>query len=261
MINGVGEQESTRTESHTNHSSDRRRAAGFVTLTPRAFALTRSSVKTTFVRETGDEPLKDSDTVAATDVVCDLRSESLVVHQQKIQLPDVADQELFKAVGEEVTGLSYEVSQRLQFQLLRADMPSYCYRNQSIEHKSEWYSCRGYAQTYLGHGELTLEAPPHSVINTFGLPPCLLHTLVTVGLVAPTENKIEHRSSRSTRVVWTDLKGLVRFLTIVILAMVNYGTKNRQLCALPEIRLEGSGRLLHPEWSESIQPKLTGSTA
>ena len=34
-----------------------------------------------------------------------LRSESLVVHQQKIQLPDVADQELLEAVGKKVTGL------------------------------------------------------------------------------------------------------------------------------------------------------------
>ena len=50
-------------------------------------------------------PLKNGDTVAAADVVRDLRRESLVVHQQEIQLPDVADQELLEAVGEEVAGL------------------------------------------------------------------------------------------------------------------------------------------------------------
>ena len=52
-----------------------------------------------------DEPLENRDTVAAADVVCDLSSEALVVHKQKIQLPDVADQELLEAVGQEVTGL------------------------------------------------------------------------------------------------------------------------------------------------------------
>ena len=52
-----------------------------------------------------DSPFKDGDAVTRADVVCDLRRESLVVHQQEIQLPDVADQELLEAVGQEVTGL------------------------------------------------------------------------------------------------------------------------------------------------------------
>ena len=38
---------------------------------------------------------------------------------------------------------------------------------------------------YLGHRKLTLESTPHSVINTLWFPPCLLNTLVSVGLVAP----------------------------------------------------------------------------
>ena len=40
-------------------------------------------------------------------------------------------------------------------------------------------------ETYLGHGKLTLEATPDPVIDTLGFPPCLLNTLVSVGLVAP----------------------------------------------------------------------------
>ena len=57
------------------------------------------------IRERQHIPLKDLDTVAAADVVGDLSSEALVVHKQKIQLPDVADQELLEAIGEEVAGL------------------------------------------------------------------------------------------------------------------------------------------------------------
>ena len=41
--------------------------------------------------------------------------------------------------------------------------------------------------THLGHGQLTLEPTPHTVVNTLRLPPCLLHALVAVGLVAPTD--------------------------------------------------------------------------
>lgn len=39
------------------------------------------------------------------------------------------------------------------------------------------------AITNLGHGRLALEATPDPVIDTLGLPPCLLHTVVTVRLV------------------------------------------------------------------------------
>ena len=43
--------------------------------------------------------------------------------------------------------------------------------------------------------------------------------------MAPRRSKIEHYDSRSTGVAWTDLKGLVRFLTMVILAMADYETR------------------------------------
>lgn len=41
------------------------------------------------------------------------------------------------------------------------------------------------AITNLGHGKLALEPTPHSVIDTFRFPPCLLDTVVTIGLVTP----------------------------------------------------------------------------
>ena len=44
-------------------------------------------------------------------------------------------------------------------------------------------------QTHLGHGQLALEPTPYTVVNTLRFPPCLLHALVAVGLVAPTRYK------------------------------------------------------------------------
>ena len=50
-------------------------------------------------------PLENDDTVAAADVVCDLGRVAFVVHEEKVEFPYVADQELLQAIGEEVTGL------------------------------------------------------------------------------------------------------------------------------------------------------------
>lgn len=76
----------------------------------------------------------------------------------------------------------------------------------------------GAVGTYLRHRELTLETTPDSVINTLGFPPCLLHSMVTVGLVAPTfRRKKGINQPMPQGVSWcrmTDLKGFVRFLTM-----------------------------------------------
>lgn len=85
----------------------------------------------------------------------------------------------------------------------------------------EYYSGIANAQTHLGHGKLALEPPPHPVINTLGLPPCLLHALVPVGLVAPADIDVNTRTAES-KLGDTNLKGLVRFLTMVMLAMADY---------------------------------------
>jgi len=93
-------------------------------------------------------PLKDRCAVAAADIVRDLRGEAFVVHQEKIDLSCVADKELLQPVGQKMPGL------------LVAPV------------------------TNLGHRKLTLEPAPHPVVNTLGFPPCLLHALVPVRLVA-----------------------------------------------------------------------------
>jgi hypothetical protein len=40
-------------------------------------------------------------------------------------------------------------------------------------------------QAHLRHGQLALEPPTDTVVDTLRLPPCLLHAVVAVGLVAP----------------------------------------------------------------------------
>ena len=55
------------------------------------------------------------DTVAAADVVCNFGSEAFVVHQEKVNFPGVADQELLEAVGKKVTGLLVAAVADLRF--------------------------------------------------------------------------------------------------------------------------------------------------
>jgi hypothetical protein len=79
--------------------------------------------------------------------------------------------------------------------------------------------------TNLGHRRLALEATPDPVINTLGLPPCLLHAVVTVGLVTP--------KGRSVSMTWsvggrTDLNLVVRFLTI-LMAIADCSKKKARL--------------------------------
>ena len=50
-------------------------------------------------------PLKDGSAVAAADVVCDLSREAFVVHEEEIEFPNVADQELLQTVGQEMPRL------------------------------------------------------------------------------------------------------------------------------------------------------------
>ena len=77
-------------------------------------------------------PLKDQCPVAAADIVRNLRSEAFVVHQEKVNFPDVADQQLLQAIGEEVTGLiANRGVRRQQASTTHTNLPSCCCRNQS----------------------------------------------------------------------------------------------------------------------------------
>ena len=52
-------------------------------------------------------PFEDEYAIAAADVVSDLCREAFVVHEEKVELPDVADQELLQAVWKKMSGLQY----------------------------------------------------------------------------------------------------------------------------------------------------------
>lgn len=72
--------------------------------------------------------------------------------------------------------------------------------------------------THLGHRQLALEPPAHPVINTLGLPPCLLDRVVAVRLVAPVYPELARVKDKLKAA--THLKGLVRFLTIFTTILV-----------------------------------------
>lgn len=110
-------------------------------------------------------PLEDHRAVSAAHVVCDLSRKAFVVHEKKVDLLHIADQELLVSVWHKMAGLhEHQPSTHVII----------CHAHLLVA-----------AVANLGHGELALEPTPHSVINTLGFPPCLLNTVVTIGLVAP----------------------------------------------------------------------------
>ena len=76
-----------------------------MTFTPRTLALGEKSQYEIGRTERVNAPLQDECPVAAADVVCDLRSEAFVVHEEKVNFPDVVHQELLKAIRKEMAGL------------------------------------------------------------------------------------------------------------------------------------------------------------
>ena len=83
------------------------------------------------IRERQHIPLKDLDTVAAADVVCDLRRVAFVVHEEKVNFPNIADQELLQAIGKKVAGLEKRVMGQPKCNEAQYS-PSCCFRNQSV---------------------------------------------------------------------------------------------------------------------------------
>lgn len=54
-----------------------------------------------------DEPLEDKNPVAAADIMGDLCCKAFVVHEEKVDFPYVADQELLEAAGQQMAGLGH----------------------------------------------------------------------------------------------------------------------------------------------------------
>lgn len=85
--------------------------------------------------------LDNQHALLAADVVSDFAGVLLVEQQQQVEVGDVLDQQLLEAVGHLVAGLLVG------------------------------------AVADLGHGDLALEAAAHSVVDTLGLAPRVLHYL------------------------------------------------------------------------------------
>ena len=58
----------------------------------------------------GISPLKDGCPVSARYIVCNLCGEALVVHQKKVEFPNVADKELLEAIREKMACLLNRLS-------------------------------------------------------------------------------------------------------------------------------------------------------
>ena len=52
------------------------------------------------IKKLYNEPLENGDAVSAADVVRNLSREGLVVHKEEVKFSHIADEELFKAIGE-----------------------------------------------------------------------------------------------------------------------------------------------------------------
>lgn len=71
-----------------------------MTFTPSALALHKAKNESTTARSKvqSNAPLKNDNAVTGRNVVRDLRSEALVVHQEELNLLDVVDDELLESV-------------------------------------------------------------------------------------------------------------------------------------------------------------------
>ena len=101
-----------------------------------------------------------------------LGSERAVVHQEQFNIVGVLDEERLVARRHHVAGLLVGTVSNLnpsKYSSIVAPTPTP--RNKT-------------GLPYRGHGSLSLEPSPHTVIDTLGLPPCRIDTLVAVALVA-----------------------------------------------------------------------------
>jgi hypothetical protein len=88
------------------------------------------------------------------------------------------NQELFEAVRQEMAGLSVAAVPDLHFTMsIHTEDPN----------SAEWSN--------LGHGELALEPPSYSVIDTLGLAPRLLDAMIPVRLMPPANSMIRVHNS------------------------------------------------------------------
>ena len=111
------------------------------------------------------------DTVAAADVVRNLGGEAFVVHEEKVDLLGIGDQELLEAVGEEVPGLYKWSDGCTQHGTSLTDLLVAAVANLTGDQCKNSYVYARTDITHLGHGKVALEPTAHPVIDTLGFPP------------------------------------------------------------------------------------------
>lgn len=76
-----------------------------MTLTPRIFALHQTQDEKGKIDDSENIPLQNYSTVSAADAVTNLSSEAFVVHEEKVDFPDIVYQKFLETIGEEMTSL------------------------------------------------------------------------------------------------------------------------------------------------------------
>jgi len=87
------------------YSSDRRRPSAFVTLTPNALALQDRKTYEIDIHQAKISPVENNSAVSAADIVCDLSSEGLIVHEENIDFTGVFHEEFLESIREKVSCL------------------------------------------------------------------------------------------------------------------------------------------------------------
>ena len=112
-----------------------------------------------------------------------LGSECAVVHQEQVNIAGVLDEERLVTGRHHVAGLLVGAVSNLKIHPIPRQrlFHHHCHDHQQINcpHRQKQAGL-----SYRGHGSLSLKTSPHTVVDTLGLPPCCIDTLVTVALVA-----------------------------------------------------------------------------
>jgi hypothetical protein len=90
-----------------------------------------------------------------------LSSEDSVVHEEQVDIIDVADKESLVSGWDQMSCFLVGAVSNLLFKFVSLLSPL----------TSPFFSFEGWRNTYRWHSGLTLESPPDSIVNTLWLPP------------------------------------------------------------------------------------------
>ena len=109
-----------------------------------------------------------------------LGSKSLIVHEKKVNIAWVLNEEGFVAGWHHVASLLVGAEPNLDFTIQRSAIVDFALSYPVIDR----FRCKAsISLTYPWHGHLTFEPSPYAVINAFRLPPACIDTFVEIALV------------------------------------------------------------------------------